>query len=105
MSSLTRRGLLIGGATVAAVALQPEIAHASAPATPTTPGTVHFTLNATVLDGGEQVTSLTLDTNRFGEIDPTSLTTSTVKVHATATNPCRSRRGTSSSRSTTSTVR
>ena len=56
MSQLTRRGLLVGGATVAAVALQPEIAHAT---TPTTARTVHFTLNATVLDGGEQVTSLT----------------------------------------------
>lgn len=87
MSSLTRRGLLIGGATVAAVALQPEIAHASAPATPTTPGTVHFTLNATVLDGGEQVTSLTLDTSGFGPIDPASLTAATFTVRLTSTPP------------------
>jgi hypothetical protein len=84
MSHLTRRGLLIGGATVAAVALQPEIAHATAP---TSTHSVRFTLNATVLDGGEQVTSLTLDTSDFGMIDPASLTTSTFKVHAKATNP------------------
>ena len=84
MSHLTRRGLLIGGAGVAAVALQPEIAHATAP---TSTHSVRFTLNATVLDGGEQVTSLTLDTSDFGMIDPASLTTSTFKVHAKATNP------------------
>jgi predicted peptidase len=84
MSHLTRRGLLIGGAGVAAVALQPEIAHAT---TPTTVRTVHFTLNATVLDGGEQVTSLTLDTSDFGAIDPSSLTTSTFAVHLTSNLP------------------
>ena len=83
MSQLTRRSLLIGGATVAAVALTPEIAHANP--TPT-PGTVHFTLNAVTLDGGEQVTSLTLDTNGL-TIDPASLTTGTFLVHATAVSP------------------
>ena len=87
MSHLTRRGLLIGGAGVAAVALQPEIAHATTPTTPTSTRTVPFTLNATVLDGGEQVTSLTLDTSDFGMIDPASLTTGTFKVHAKATSP------------------
>ena len=40
-----------------------------------------------MLDGGEQVTSLTLDTSAFGMIDPASLTTSTFRVHAKATNP------------------
>jgi predicted peptidase len=84
MSTLTRRGLLIGGATVAAVALSPEIAQAN----PTPSGrTVRFTLNGTVLDGGEQVTSLTLDTSDFGPIDPASLTTGTFKVHVKATSP------------------
>jgi predicted peptidase len=84
MSTLTRRGLLIGGATVAAVVLTPEIAHANPT---TTSRTVHFTLNATTLDGGEQITSLTLDTSDFGPIDPASLTTSTFKVHAKAASP------------------
>ncbi|HET7723144.1 MAG TPA: PHB depolymerase family esterase [Propionibacteriaceae bacterium] len=84
MSHVTRRGLFVGGAGVAAVALQPEIAHAAAPPTPST---VLFSLNATVLDGGEQVTSLTLDTSGFDPIDPDSLTTSTFGVHAKATSP------------------
>jgi len=85
MSPLTRRGLLIGGATVAAVALTPENAYAHDAGDKTR--TVRFTLNATVLDGGEQVTSLTLDTSDFGMIDPASLTTTTFKVHAKATSP------------------
>ncbi len=49
--------------------------------------TVGFTLEATVLDGGEQVTAITLDTGRLGRIDPASLTASTFTVHATATSP------------------
>jgi len=85
MSPLTRRGLLIGGATVAAVALQPEIAYAHDAGDKTR--TVRFTLNATVLDGGEQVTSLTLDTSDFGMIDPASLTSSTFAVHFTSSLP------------------
>src|SRR5664279_6619482 len=84
MSTFTRRGLLIGSATVAAVALSPEIAQANP--TPSS-RTVRFTLNATVLDGGEQVTSLTLDTSDVGPIDPASLTTGTFKVHVKATSP------------------
>lgn len=48
---------------------------------------VRFTLNAEVLDGGEQVTSITLDTARLGPIDPASLTTGTFSVHAKATSP------------------
>jgi predicted peptidase len=77
MPNLTRRGLLIGGATVAAVALTPELAHAA-----TETGSVPFTLNATVLDGGEQVASLTLDTSALGPIDPSSLSAATFTVHA-----------------------
>lgn len=84
MSPVTRRSLLIGGATVAAVALQPGIAQAHDQAATKT---VPFSLNATVLDGGEQVTSLTLDTSCFEGIDPASLTTSTFTVHAKATSP------------------
>ena len=40
-----------------------------------------------MLDGGEQVTSVTLDTARLGPIDPASLTTGTFSVHAKATSP------------------
>ena len=59
------------------------------PPTPaaTDPTSVRFTLNATMLDGGEQVTSVTLDTGRLGPIDPASLTTGTFTVHAKATSP------------------
>ena len=46
-----------------------------------------FRLNAEVLDGGEQVTSITLNTARLGPIDPASLTTGTFSVHAKATSP------------------
>jgi predicted peptidase len=48
---------------------------------------VGFTLNADVLDGGEQVTSITLHTARLGSIDPGSLATGTFSVHAKATSP------------------
>jgi predicted peptidase len=40
-----------------------------------------------VLDGGEQVTSITLNTARLGPINPASLTTGTFSVHAKATSP------------------
>ena len=48
---------------------------------------VRFRLDAEVLDGGEQVTSITLHTARLGPIDPASLTTGTFSVHAKATSP------------------
>jgi poly(3-hydroxybutyrate) depolymerase len=48
---------------------------------------VTFTLDAQTLDGGEQVTSLTLATGRLGRIDPASLSGSTFRVHARATSP------------------
>lgn len=48
---------------------------------------VRFTLNAEVLDGGEQVTSITLHTAGLGPIRPASLTTGTFSVHAKATSP------------------
>lgn len=44
---------------------------------------VEFTLGAEVLDGGQQITSLTLDTSGVGGIDPTSLAVDTFTVHAT----------------------
>ena len=50
-------------------------------------GRVTFVLDAVTLDGGEQVTSVTLDTSRLGPVDPASLTTGTFSVHATATSP------------------
>ena len=43
---------------------------------------VRFTLGGTVLDGGEQVTSLTLDARRLGAIRASSLSTATFTVRA-----------------------
>ncbi len=45
-----------------------------------------FTLNAEVLDGGQQIRSLTIDTKGLG-IKRSSLSTDTFSVHATGTNP------------------
>src|SRR5262245_15549311 len=79
-------GLTLPGA--AAGLTLPGVAHAEAdPAGGAKPTRVGFTLNAVVLDGGEQVTSITLDTARLGPIDPASLTTGTFSVHAKATSP------------------
>ena len=79
---VSRRGILAAGAgAVAGLAVPGAVADAH----PTT--AVGFTLDATVLDGGEQVTSLTLRTARLGRVDPASLTTGTFSVHAKATSP------------------
>ena len=48
---------------------------------------IEFTLNAETLDGGEQVTSVTLATAELGAILPASLTADTFTVHAKATSP------------------
>jgi predicted peptidase len=84
MSPVTRRSLLIGGAGVAAIALQPGIAQATTNDRTTA---VRFTLDATTLDGGEQVTSLTLDVGCFDDIVASSLTAATFAVHAKAESP------------------
>lgn len=81
---LNRRTVLAGGAATAGLSLAglPAFASGRHPR-----GTVRFTLDAEVLDGGEQVTSVTLRTGRLGRIDRASLTTGTFTVHATATSP------------------
>lgn len=80
---IRRRTLLAAGAGAVAAALPATDALAAARPRRGIP----FTLNAEVLDGGEQVTSLTLATSRLGRVDPASLTTGTFSVHATATSP------------------
>src|SRR3954453_21924943 len=79
----TRRTFLTTGATAAGVFLPGVTAYAWRHPS----NGVRFTLNAQVLDGGEQVTSITLHTARLGPIDPASLTTGTFTVHAKATSP------------------
>jgi predicted esterase len=81
---ISRRTLLVAGGGAAAGLSVPGVAAHAGVRTGTT---VRFRLDAVVLDGGEQVTSITLDTSRVGPIDPASLTTGTFSVHATATSP------------------
>jgi predicted esterase len=84
VTSVSRRSLLAAGAGVAAGLSLPGAA-ARAGGRPAT--SVTFRLDARVLDGGEQVVSVTLDTARLGPIDPAGLTTGTFGVHARATSP------------------
>jgi predicted peptidase len=78
---ISRRTLLAAGAGAAAgLSLPGAAAYAGT-------GRVGFRLDARVLDGGEQVVSVTLRTGRIGPIDRASLTTGTFRVHAKATSP------------------
>jgi predicted peptidase len=80
---ISRRTFLTTGAAAAGAFLPGVTAYARRHPT----DGVRFTLNAEVLDGGEQVTSITLQTARLGPIDPAGLTTGTFRVHAKATSP------------------
>ncbi|SNT47711.1 Predicted peptidase [Asanoa hainanensis] len=77
---LRRRTILAAGAGAAAGLSLPALAADAATS-------VRFELNAEVLDGGEQVTSVTLDTSRLGHVDPSSVSAATFSVHAKATSP------------------
>lgn len=82
--SISRRALLAAGAGAGASLTVPGVAAHAGDRHATR---VSFVLNAEVLDGGEQVTSVTLHTARLGPIDPAGLTTGTFGVHAKATSP------------------
>ncbi|MDQ7808600.1 prolyl oligopeptidase family serine peptidase [Amycolatopsis sp. A133] len=77
----SRRTALVTGAGLTAGLALPDVARA------TGRDGVGFTLGAETLDGGEQITAITLGTARIGPIDPASLTTGTFRVHAKATSP------------------
>jgi predicted peptidase len=79
---ISRRTVLAVGAGAAAGLSLPAAAAEAG-----TSRSVRFRLDATTLDGGEQVTSVTLNTSRFGPIVRSSLTTGTFSVHAKATSP------------------
>ncbi len=91
--SPSRRTLLSAAAAAGATASLPlsGAAHATPGAerekTARARTAVRFRLDAEVLDGGEQITSVTLATSRLGRIDPATLTTGTFTVHATARSP------------------
>ncbi len=78
---LSRRSIL------GAVAAVPVVAAGATTAFADTGTAVRFTLHATVLDGGEQVSAVSFDASSLGPIDPVSLTASTFTVHAKATSP------------------
>ena len=82
-ATVTRRTFLTTGAATAGVLLPGVGAYARRHPT----HGVRFRLNAEVLDGGEQVVSITLHTAHLGAINPASLTTGTFRVHAKATSP------------------
>lgn len=82
---LSRRGALAAGATAAAAVLWPGLSARAD--TRHRSNRVDFMLNAETLDGGEQVTALTLETSHLGPIRAQDLSTSTFTVHATATSP------------------
>jgi poly(3-hydroxybutyrate) depolymerase len=88
-ASISRRSVLAAGAGAAVgLTLPGGAAQAGGHSTGGhSTGRVRFTLDAETLDGGEQVTSVTLATGRLGRIDPASLTTGTFTVHAKATSP------------------
>ncbi len=71
------RTVLIALATVLAVVVPALPAHAHGRDRP-----ARFTLGATVLDGGEQVTSVSIDAGRLGAIRASSLTAATFSVRA-----------------------
>lgn len=82
---VARRTVLLAAGAGAAAGLSLPITPAAAHGR--TGAKVGFTLDARVLDGGEQVVSVTINTARLGPIDPASLTTGTFAVHAKATSP------------------
>lgn len=86
MSTPIPRRTILTAAGATAVGLSvPGVAAAAGRPRPS--NTITFTLNAETLDGGEQVTSLTLHTAGLGPIDPASLRPETFRVHVKATSP------------------
>ncbi|MGK5683399.1 prolyl oligopeptidase family serine peptidase [Actinoplanes sp. URMC 104] len=82
--SVSRRGVLAAGAGATAGLVLPSVAAHAGGHQATG---VRFVLDARTLDGGEQVTAVTLRTAGLGRIDPRSLTPATFTVHAKATSP------------------
>ena len=81
---ITRRTLLVSGATVGASAL---LGVPAASAGAREQGDALVTPVAEVLDGGEQVTSLVVSSPALSRVERSSLTASTFAVRVTATNP------------------
>lgn len=84
INPLSRRTFLTAGTAAAVVA---GFAPVAAVADDAKSGSAPFTLNAEVLDGGEQVTSVTIDASRQGGLMEGALPASAFRVHARGTNP------------------
>jgi predicted peptidase len=80
---IRRRTVLAAGAAAAGLSVPGVSAYAASHPVKS----VRFRLDAEVLDGGEQVTSITLATSRLGRINPASVSVDTFSVHAKATSP------------------
>ena len=72
---------LVAALSFLSLPITPAQAHAA-----DRPGPITMTLNAKVLDGGQQIVSVTLDTSRLG-IKPSDLSKGTFTVHAKGTDP------------------
>jgi predicted peptidase len=87
-TELTRRTLIVSGATIGASALLgAPTANADVDTTGSGRREALVTPVAEVLDGGEQVTSLAISSPALHRAERSSLTSSTFAVHVTATNP------------------
>lgn len=85
---ISRRTLLVSGiVSGAAVGASALLGAPAASAEARKHGGALVTPVAEVLDGGEQVTSLTISSPALGRVERSSLTASTFTVHVTATNP------------------
>ncbi|MFC0675906.1 prolyl oligopeptidase family serine peptidase [Brachybacterium hainanense] len=89
-TSVPRRTLLTStavGSAVGAAALLAPTAALAGPGGGRPAASARFTVNAEVLDGGEQVVSLTLRSQALPPVRKSSLSTSTFSVHVRAVNP------------------
>ncbi|MGX1163157.1 putative peptidase [Arthrobacter sp. SLBN-100] len=84
---VSRRTFLTAGSAVVVASLAPTAAFADSTSNNPPAGSAPFTLTATVLDGGEQVTSVTIDASRQGGLEEGPVPTSAFTVHARGTNP------------------
>ncbi|SDT40864.1 prolyl oligopeptidase family serine peptidase [Microlunatus soli] len=81
--TIPRRTVLTAGAATAVTASLPAAVARADQHRPT----ATFTLDAEVLDGGEQVVAVTIDASALPAIDASSLAVDTFSVHAKGTNP------------------
>lgn len=87
MNTLSRRTFVTAASTAVVAGLAPTAALAADGNTNQPRGSAPFTLTATVLDGGEQITSVVIDASRQGGLKVGPLPASAFTVHAHGVNP------------------